>query len=163
MQPPVRPLVQPIVQTMVQKADFERVLATPSRSRSAHFAVHHVNGGPCASRWQRLHTGEPKLSTDGAQLDAQPVDDSHPAAPEACWLGSVVPKRHARRSVTRALLKRQIRAAMARHAGELPPGLWVVRLRAPFAPAQFPSAASDALRQAARSELEQLFNRARRS
>ncbi|MGC4078797.1 MAG: ribonuclease P protein component [Rubrivivax sp.] len=155
--------MQPVVQTMVQKADFERVLATPSRLRSTHFAVHHVNGEVSASRWQRLHPGEEKLSTDGAQLGAQPVDDLHPAAPEACWLGSVVPKRHARRSVTRALLKRQIRAAMARHAGDLPPGLWVVRLRAPFAPAQYPSAASDALRLAARTELEQLFTRARRS
>lgn len=91
------------------------------------------------------------------------MDDSIEPAAATCWLGSVVPKRHARRSVTRALLKRQIRAAMARHAEALPPGLWVVRLRAPFAPAQFPSAASDALRQAARSELEQLFSRARRN
>ncbi|MCC9596737.1 MULTISPECIES: ribonuclease P protein component [Rubrivivax] len=148
---------------IVQKADFERVLATPSRSRSAHFAVHHVSGGPCASRWQRLHTAESKLSTGDAHAGAQPVDDSARPAPEGCWLGSVVPKRHARRSVTRVLLKRQIRAAMARHADVLPPGLWVVRLRAPFAVAQFPSAASDALRQAARAELEQLFGRARRS
>ncbi|MBK1690119.1 ribonuclease P protein component [Rubrivivax gelatinosus] len=154
---------RPVVQPIVQKADFERVLATPSRSRSTHFAVHHVSGWPCASRWQQLHTVQPKLSTGDAQNDAQPVDDSCPPAPEACWLGSVVPKRHARRSVTRVLLKRQIRAAMARHAETLPPGLWVVRLRAPFAPAQFPSAASDALRQAARSELEQLFSRARRN
>ena len=28
------------------------------------------------------------------------------------WLGAVVPKRHARRSVTRVLIKRQIRRAL---------------------------------------------------
>ena len=79
---------------------------------------------------------------------------------EGCWLGTVVPKRHARRSVTRSLLKRQIRAALdiAAHA-DLAPGLWVVRLRAPFDRKQFPSAASDALRAAARAELDQLVRK----
>jgi ribonuclease P protein component len=84
------------------------------------------------------------------------VDD----LPAGHWLGSVVPKRHARRSVTRSLLKRQIRSVMAQHALRLPPGLWLVRLRAPFAVNLFPSAASTALRDAAHSELDQLFERA---
>ena len=74
-------------------------------------------------------------------------------------MGMVVPKRHARRSVTRQLLKRQIRAAFAERPG-MPPGMWVVRLRSPFDRQQFPSAASDALRQAARAELAQLPDRA---
>lgn len=75
------------------------------------------------------------------------------------WIGCVVPKRHARRAVTRSLLKRQIRMALQRHASGLPGGLWLVRLRGPFAPQQFPSAASDALREAARAELDQLLAR----
>ncbi|CAM4002749.1 Ribonuclease P protein component [Roseateles saccharophilus] len=74
-------------------------------------------------------------------------------------MGIVVPKRHAKRSVTRQLLKRQIRAAFAERPG-MPPGLWVVRLRSPFDRQKFPSAASDALRQAARAELAQLLDRA---
>lgn len=82
-------------------------------------------------------------------------------APEGHWLGSVIPKRHARRSVTRNLLRRQIRAVMADQIDQLPAGLWLVRLRAPFARADFPSADSEALRQAARAELHQLFQRAR--
>jgi ribonuclease P protein component len=41
----------------------------------------------------------------------------------------------------------------------MPPGLWVVRLRSPFDRQKFPSAASDALRQAARAELAQLLDR----
>ena len=73
------------------------------------------------------------------------------------WLGSVIPKRHAKRAVTRNLLRRQIRAVMADRLDLLPPGLWVVRLRSPFARDQFVSAASETLREAARLELQQLF------
>jgi ribonuclease P protein component len=76
------------------------------------------------------------------------------------WLGLVVPKRHAKRAVTRNLIKRQVRAAMVRHAPHLPGGLWVVRLRAPFDRQQFLSPGSDALRESAHGELAQLFERA---
>ena len=85
------------------------------------------------------------------------MDDLPRSAPDAVWLGAVVPKRHARRSVTRTLLKRQIRSAVAGQQVALAAGLWVVRLRAPFDRAVFVSAASDALRQAARDELQQLM------
>ena len=72
----------------------------------------------------------------------------------------MVPKRHAKRAVTRNLLKRQIRAAFVRHAGLLPGGLWLVRLREGFVPAQFISARSRALAVAAREELDGLLGRA---
>jgi len=75
-------------------------------------------------------------------------------------MGVVVPKRYAKRAVTRTLLKRQIRAAVQRQAQDakgLPAGLWVVRLRSPFGTKDFPSAASDALRCAARGELDDLL------
>ena len=87
-----------------------------------------------------------------------PVDDSAvPATTRAFWLGCVVPKRHARRAVTRTLLKRQIRVAFERHCAALPGGLWLVRLRAPFSPAEFVSARSALLAAAARSELDRLL------
>jgi ribonuclease P protein component len=89
-----------------------------------------------------------------------PVDDLGSDAALGLWLGAVVPKRHARRAVTRTLLKRQIRAVVAERAGALLGGLWVVRLRAPFDKAVFPSAASDALRLCARDELERLLGAA---
>ena len=76
------------------------------------------------------------------------------------WLGCVVPKRHARRAVTRTLLKRQIRSAAAE--ARLAPGLWVIRLRAGFDRAAFPSAASNALQTAARGELNLLLAKAPR-
>ncbi|WP_404935649.1 ribonuclease P protein component [Mitsuaria sp. WAJ17] len=78
------------------------------------------------------------------------------AVPKGLWLGCVVPKRHARRAVTRSLIKRQIRAVFADAAGLLPPGLWVVRLRLPVDRKQFPSAASDPLKALVREELLQL-------
>jgi ribonuclease P protein component len=71
-----------------------------------------------------------------------------------------VPKRHARRSVTRSLLKRQMRAVVQHEADRLPPGLWVLRLKAPFDKQQFPSAASEPLRALARDELVTLLQRA---
>ena len=96
------------------------------------------------------------LSTGPEELLPKPVDNL------VCghWLGCVVPKRHARRAVTRNLLKRRIRQAMARHLQTLAPGLWLVRLRAPFGREKFPSAASPALQAAADFELEELFARA---
>ena len=152
---------------LVQSADFQRLLAAPSRSRSAHFAVHHVAAGPAATAWQIAHRPSTDLSTDPGPLSASPVDnfpDGTPAAPAPApsghWLGSVIPKRHARRAVTRNLLRRQIRAVMTARLHDLPAGLWLVRLRQPFDRQRFVSAASPALRREARSELLQLFERA---
>ena len=88
------------------------------------------------------------------------MDDFLAHTPESLWLGAVVPKRHARRAVTRTLLKRQIRSVVDARADALLGGLWVVRLRAPFDKARFPSAASDALKQCAREELELLLSAA---
>ncbi len=77
--------------------------------------------------------------------------------PGSLWFGCVVPKRHARRAVTRTLMKRQVRAAFQRHAGGLAAGLWLVRLRQPFPVAEYPSAASPALAGAVRAELDGLL------
>ena len=141
---------------LVQAADFQRLLAAPQRQRSAHFAVHYVRGEPVVRKPAAACAGPEELSTGCEPSCPELVDDT----PSGCWLGCVVPKRHARRSVTRNVLKRQIRAAMARHESRLPRGLWVVRLRNPFVVAKFPSADSTALRAAARAELEQLLQRA---
>jgi ribonuclease P protein component len=140
-----------VIGHIVRSADFERVLRAPTRARSFHFAVHHLADRPGR---RGAGTAASELSTDAAPHQGSPVDDSlQTAAVGGIWLGAVVPKRHARRAVTRSLLKRQIRAAAERQP-QLDEGLWVVRLRAPFAGAQFKSAASDALAAAARAELD---------
>ena len=149
---------------LVRPADFERVLGAPIRLRSPHFAVHHLEGVPLPARKPvPRNSSAPvtaslstELSTDAGEQAPTCVDDS------GRWLGLVVPKRHAKRAVTRTLLKRQIRAVAADCGAALPVGLWVVRQRSPFDPALFPSAASTALRDAARAELRGLFERAAR-
>ena len=145
---------------LVESAAFERVLGSRSRASTVHFAVHHLSAPPSAAAGLR---GEPlpdKLSTIPDQSGEGPVDDC--SREPLRRLGAVVPKRHARRAVTRSLLKRQIYAAGGRHAESLGHGLWIVRLRTPFDRGLFKSAASTALSLVARSELEALFLAVRR-
>jgi ribonuclease P protein component len=77
--------------------------------------------------------------------------------PAEHWLGCMIPKRHARRAVTRTLLKRVIRSRFGCHAERLPKGLWLVRLRREFDRALFVSAHSALLADAAGSELDRLL------
>lgn len=77
-------------------------------------------------------------------------------------LGLVIPKRHARRAVTRNLIRRLARSVFGLHAAALPPGRWLLRLRAPFATRTFASASSAALTHAVRTELERLVEAAAR-
>ena len=147
---------------VVTAVDFERALSGRSRAVTAHFAVHHVEARPAASPGLRKRPSPGKLSTIEALAKARPVEDSFADAlsKASTWIGAVVPKRHARRAVTRSLLKRQIYAAAERQRERLAPGLWIVRLRSPFDRTQFTSAASKALRSAARAELDALLNAA---
>jgi ribonuclease P protein component len=72
----------------------------------------------------------------------------------------MVPKRWARRAVTRNTIKRQIYAISAQFEVRLPFAAHVVRLRSGFDRKQFISATSTLLKQAVRLELEQLFEHA---
>jgi ribonuclease P protein component len=75
-------------------------------------------------------------------------------------VGVVVPKRWAKRAVTRNGIRRQIYAVSEAFAARLPAAAHVVRLRLEFARAEFPSAWSDALKAAVRGELLKLFEKA---
>jgi ribonuclease P protein component len=88
-------------------------------------------------------------------LHRMPVEAPEPQEPH---VGVVLPKRWAKRAVTRNTIKRQVYSVS--EAAQLPPAAYVVRLRVGFDRAQFPSAASDALKGAVRGELTQLFARA---
>ena len=139
-----------------QAGDFRRLLDAPVRQRSAHFAVHYVRAKPAAAsaaQARRDSRGEQAKLSTGDELNCpKPVDD----CPGRRWLGCLVPKRHARRAVTRSLLKRQMRSVVHAHEAGLSAGLWLIRLSRPFSPRDFSSAASQALRRAARMELERL-------
>ena len=72
----------------------------------------------------------------------------------------MVPKRWAKRAVTRNTIKRQIYAVSRDFEPVLQQAAHVVRLRAGFDKARYVSATSDALKSAVREELQQLFTRA---
>ncbi|MEN9544268.1 MAG: hypothetical protein RLZZ598_1101 [Pseudomonadota bacterium] len=112
---------------------FTAALSSRPVARTEHFVLHHT-----------------QLSTDKASLDVKAVEDTF-------QVGWVVPKRHARRAVTRNLIKRQARSAFDARAAGLAAGNWVLRLRAPFDPRHFVSAKSNALRASVRDELSWLF------
>lgn len=99
-----------------------------------------------------------KLSTDAEEQGSEAVEKPAEQPPQGHWLGCMVPKRHARRAVTRNLIKRQMRAGFARHEQKLAPGLWLLRQHAGFAVSDYPSARSEALAQAARLEIERLLS-----
>ena len=65
----------------------------------------------------------------------------------------MVPKRWAKRAVTRNAIKRQIYNVSADFSPRQRPAAFVVRLRRDFSRITFPSATSDHLKQAIRSEL----------
>ena len=147
-----------MIARLVRSVDFERVLRTRSRISGPHFAIHHVPDRPSVVS----KTMSDKLLTVSAPATHGPVDESLSVtattlASGAIWFGAVVPKRHARRSVTRTVLKRQIRAVLSQNATWLAGGLWVIRLRNPFDRSRFVSAASDELRRAVRAELDGLI------
>lgn len=102
-------------------------------------------------------------------LHRAPFDATSPAGPESDgrqalfavrdepWIGAVLPKRWAKRAVTRNGIKRQVYNVSQSFAPRLPAAAHVVRLRSEFARKQFTSAWSDALKAAVRAELQQLF------
>lgn len=141
---------------LLHKSDFARLLAMPPCLRSTHFAVHHLQAWPSAPAQRANRRASDKLYTSHAPAVKGSVDNS------VCgvWLGQILPKRHARRAVTRNLLRRQVRTAVQRHEATLRPGLWLVRLRQPFSTSHFRSAGSGALRAAAATELNSLLVRA---
>jgi len=126
------------MQRLQTRAQFQAVLAGSTVARTPHFALHR-----CALEGP-AHAGEAAAAL---------------FVPPATWLGAMVPKRWARRAVTRNAIKRQVYNVSARFEAQLPQAAFVVRLRSGFDRKSFPSASSVALKAAVRAELEQLFER----
>jgi len=134
------------LQRLKTRDQFQAVLAGGTVARTLHFALH------CAA------------------LDAPPArpDDLPRRAATArplfalrqVWLGAMVPKRWAKRAVTRNAIKREIYTVSNHFESALPVAAHVVRLRAGFDRAQFISASSGVLRAAVRQELQRLFAQA---
>lgn len=133
------------MQRLKSRPQFEAVLSGNTVSRTAHFALHRI-GLPAAGQLPDRITAGPGSARPQALFAVQDV-----------WIGAVVPKRWAKRAVTRNAIKRQIYNVSASLESRLPAAAHVVRLRSGFDSRLFRSATSDALKQAVRAELQQLF------
>jgi ribonuclease P protein component len=138
-----------VVHRLKTRPQFQATLAGGTVSRTAHFALHRLPLPACAEQAEALTHSAGPAPQEGQALFAV----------EGVWLGAMVPKRWARRAVTRNTIKRQIYAVSAHFESRLPAAAHVVRLRAAFDRRQFISASSDPLKMAVRQELEQLFER----
>lgn len=119
-------------------------------AKTAHFALHRSPlDGPVAP------------ARNAGSADPAKVAPARPLFPAtAPWLGVVLPKRWAKRAVTRNAIRRQIYESVRPLTAQLPAAVHVVRLRAGFSRDQFISASSDVLKRAVRAELQQLWARA---
>ena len=117
-------------------------------ARSEHFALHRsglpprddrVAGVGASGQESKVLTSEPKSQPLFPVLDL--------------WMGAMVPKRWAKRAVTRNAIKRQIYTVSADFSPKQRQAAFVVRLRRDFSRKVYVSASSDQLKQAVRTEL----------
>ena len=143
---PGAPGTRPRLQHIEHRAQFQWVMAGPPVVKTAHFAL-HLAAAPAAA-------SAPAGDTAPAGAFSRPL-----FAGAGPWVGVVIPKRWAKRAVTRNMVKRQIYALAQERLPVLPCAALVVRLRSGFDRKQFVSATSDALKAEVRTELQQLFGR----
>ena len=122
------------MQHLKTKAQFQAAMAGPPVAKTHHFALHLT-------------------SLEARRGEALLFPSFEP------WVGVLIPKRWARRAVTRNTIRRQIYEVSRSGLGQLPQAALVVRLRSEFSRKQFVSATSDALKATVRAELQLLFKR----
>lgn len=132
-----------MLQRLKTRSQFQAVLAGERIASTTHFVLHR-NVLPDMRRPTAGITQDPRVVRAGALSDT-------------VWLGAMVPKRWAKRAVTRNAIKRQIYSVSSQIVFDLPGAAHVVRLRAGFDRKQFVSASSDQLKGLVRQELLRLF------
>ena len=135
------------MQRLKTRVQFQAVMAGRTIvSKTAHFALHRMelDAPPAAP----IEPGPGSGGSKALFVVREP------------WIGALIPKRWAKRAVTRNAIKRQIYTVSQTVEPPLPVAAHVVRLRAGFDRKQFVSATSDALKRAVRAELQELFSRA---
>ncbi|WP_457281894.1 ribonuclease P protein component [Polaromonas sp. P5_D5] len=128
------------MQRLQTRPQFQAVLAGAIVAKTTHFALHRnaLDAKPVQA--------EPgKLADVLAAKPLFPVQD--------VWLGAMVPKRWAKRAVTRNAIKRQIYTVSADFSHQYPQAAFVVRLRRDFSRKEFISATSEQLKLAVRTEV----------
>lgn len=134
------------VQRLKTRSQFQAVLAGTTVARTAHFAMHRaaLDGPTCGL----------DLTTDAS------APSTALFVVPGVWLGAMVPKRWAKRAVTRNTIKRQIFELGGWFEPNLPQSAHLIRLRSGFDRTHYKSATSDVLKMAVRRELQQLFAKA---
>ena len=130
------------MQRLLTRNQFQAVLAGSTVAKTPHFVLHRC-----------------QLSASDA------VSISEPHSPlkkplflyQTVWLGAIVPKRWAKRAVTRNAIKRQIYSLGSVGLANFSPGAFVIRLRKDFSRTHFVSASSTKLSLAVRAELQDLL------
>lgn len=134
------------MQRLKTRSQFQAVLAGTTVARTAHFAMH------------RAALDSPVIGPLLTVNDAAPLKALFVVS--GVWLGAMVPKRWAKRAVTRNTIKRQIFEIGSGFESRLPQSAHLIRLRSGFDRSRYKSATSDALKTAIRQELQQLFVKA---
>jgi ribonuclease P protein component len=144
------------VQRLKTRAQFQAVLAGNTLARTPHFALHCTGLDTTGTNPAAMHPSTPlKPAAQNRSTALFSVDD--------VWLGAMVPKRWAKRAVTRNTIKRQIYSVVDGFEPVLKQAAHVVRLRSSFDKKQFVSATSVVLKEAVRAELTQLLMKATRA
>jgi len=146
------------MQRLKTRAQFQAAMSGGVIARSAHFALHRLVLESAQVAADTIPSGPGFLPpVQGPQALFAVPGQAYPQV----WMGPLVPKRWAKRSVTRHAIKRQVYAAAEACAPQLQAlpaqAAYVVRLRAGFDRKHFISACSDTLKAAVRAELQQLF------
>ena len=145
------------MQRLKTRAQFQAVLAGETIARSEHFALHHSrlpSGGQDVAGKVAPAVVAKTMAVGAKQQPLFPVFD--------LWMGAMVPKRWAKRAVTRNAIKRQIYTVSADFSPKQRQAAFVVRLRRDFSRKVYLSASSDVLKQAVRSELLTLMQEGER-
>ena len=129
------------MQRLKTRPQFQAVLAGTIVAKTTHFVLHR---NALNTRVVQIQSGKP----DDAPI-LFPIQD--------LWIGAMVPKRWAKRAVTRNAIKRQIYTVSAELLNQYSEAAFLVRLRREFARNEFVSASSKQLRQAVRIEVQALM------
>jgi ribonuclease P protein component len=128
------------VHRLKTRAQFQSVLSGSIVAKTPHFALH-----------RNVLTVKANASFSDKLVDNQGL------LHQDMWVGAMVPKRWAKRAVTRNAIKRQIYTVSLDFSRQYPQAALVVRLRSSYARTEFASAVSDQLKQAVRAEVQALM------
>lgn len=151
------------MQRLKTRPQFQAVLAGSVIAKTEHFVLHR-NG------LEATAPTVPKAGPESAKelSSRKTIPDNGTAAPAETpapalfpvrdiWIGAMVPKRWAKRAVTRNAIKRQIYNVSADSMQNYPQAAFLVRLRREFSRKEFLSATSPQLKEAVRHEVQALM------